>query len=98
VLDADDLLQRPEPMLRVLCEALGVPFSGRMLWWPAGRRDTDGVWAKYWYERVEQSTGFEPPRDADIAGGTQPLSARLAAIEAECRPLYERLRQHRLRA
>jgi len=98
VLDAEDLLQRPEPLLRALCEALGVPFSGRMLWWPAGRRDTDGVWAKYWYERVEQSTGFESPSEADFAGEARPLPARLAAIAAECRPLYERLRQHRLRA
>ena len=39
VLDAADLLERPEPLLRALCDALGVPFTERMLWWPAGRRD-----------------------------------------------------------
>ena len=28
VLDSADLLERPEPMLRALCDALGVPFTG----------------------------------------------------------------------
>ena len=95
VVDADELLQRPEPMLRALCTALGVPFSTRMLCWPVGRRATDGIWAKHWYDRVERSTGFESSRPS-----TEPLSLspELAAIEAQCRPLYDRLRQHRLSA
>jgi hypothetical protein len=97
VLDADDLLRDPARMLRALCESLGVPFTDRMLRWPAGRRDTDGVWAKHWYHRVEASTGFEAP-DATADVPPRALPARLAAIEAECRPLYERLRRHRLRA
>jgi hypothetical protein len=99
VLDSADLLARPEPMLRALCAALGVPFSDRMLSWPAGRRDTDGIWARHWYDRVEQSTGFEPPPAATIAAAeTQSLPAAVAEIEARCRPLYEKLREHRLRA
>ena len=97
VLDADDLLRDPEPMLRRLCTALGVPFSARMLWWPPGRRETDGVWAPHWYARVEASTGFERPGPAaDAVPSTLP--APLAAVEAQCRPLYERLHAHRLRA
>jgi hypothetical protein len=97
VLDSADLLRAPETMLRRLCDALGVPFSHRMLSWPPGRRATDGVWARYWYHRVEQSTGFEPPgpdRESDIC---QTLPPRLAVIERQCRPLYETLREHRLR-
>lgn len=95
VLDTADLLRDPPAMLRRLCVALDVPFSDRMLWWPPGRRDTDGIWARHWYDRVERSTGFEPP---PATNETTALSPRLAAIEAECRPLYERLRDHRLRA
>ena len=95
VLDSDDLLRAPEPMLRALCDALEVPFSARMLWWPAGMRSTDGVWSKYWYDRVEQSTGFAGPPAVDATHA--PLSPALAAIEARCRPLYEKLRAHRLR-
>lgn len=96
VLDSADLLAQPETMLRALCDALGVPFSPRMLAWPAGRRETDGIWAKHWYDRVEQSTGFETPRPESKAAAA--LSPTVAAIEAQCRPLYEKLRAHRLRA
>lgn len=94
VVDAADLLAAPEPVLRALCAALGIPFTERMLSWPPGRRDTDGVWAKYWYERVERSTGFEPAE----AAGMPKLRGRLAELEAQCRPLYEQLYAHRLLA
>jgi hypothetical protein len=94
VVDAADLLDAPELMLRALCAALAVPFSPRMLSWPAGPRATDGVWAKYWYERVERSTGFEP----QVEYTCRELSGRLAAMEELCRPMYEKLREHRLRA
>lgn len=94
VVDSADLLADPEGILRALCAAVGVPFTPRMLSWPPGRRDTDGVWARYWYERVERSTGFEPPAAEETP---YELSPRLAALEAECRPLYERLQAHRLR-
>ena len=97
VLDAADLLRDPGTMLRKLCAALDVPFSDRMLWWPPGRRATDGLWAQHWYERVEASTGFEATDLPDTAGDRD-LSPRLAAIEAQCRPMYETLRAHRLRA
>jgi len=93
VLDTADLLRDPPAMLRRLCAALDVPYCDRMLWWPPGRRDTDGTWARHWYERVEQSTGFEPP----VAVDTE-LPPRFVELEARCRPLYERLREHRLRA
>jgi hypothetical protein len=60
----------------------------------AGGGPTDGIWAKHWYGRVERSTGFEP-----VEGGEPPrLTGRLAKLEQHCRPLYEKLRAHRLRA
>jgi hypothetical protein len=93
VVDAADLLAAPEPVLRALCAALGIPFSERMLSWPPGRRATDGVWARYWYERVERSTGFEAAEPASVPK----LDGRMADLEARCRPLYDRLHAHRLR-
>lgn len=93
VVDAADLLAAPGPLLRALCAALGLPFSERMLSWPPGPRDTDGAWAKHWYERVERSTGFEPAAAAE----RPELHGRLAELEARCRPLYQHLHAHRLR-
>ena len=88
VLDADDVLRDPRGALTRLCDRLGVPFSDRMLSWPAGRRPTDGIWAKYWYDAVERSTGFEPyrPRERRVDPALQPLLA-------QCMPIYQTMRE-----
>jgi hypothetical protein len=92
VIDARDVLTDPEGMLRRLCQSVGVAFTPRMLSWPAGRRNTDGIWARHWYREVELSTGFRPYRES-----VEPLPARLEALHDECRHYYERLHRHRLR-
>lgn len=91
VVDARDVLERPEPMVRALCRALGVGFDAAMLHWPAGPRDTDGAWAPYWYDGVRRSTGFarySPPGD-QIPAALQPLLER-------CRPFYETMAAYRM--
>jgi hypothetical protein len=91
VIDSADVLRDPRRILTRLCEALDIPFMEEMLRWPAGKRDTDGIWAKYWYEAVERSTGFESPREsrAELAPELEPLGR-------QCQPFYEELAQHRL--
>jgi hypothetical protein len=93
VIDAEDVLKSPAAVLAALCVRLGIPFSERMLRWPAGPRDSDGVWAPHWYQAVERSTGFEPYRDRKPA--LTPFQARLVE---HCRPHYERIAAHRLKA
>src|SRR5436305_8445081 len=61
VIDAADVLRDPAGTLSSLCRALDIPFTERMLSWPAGPRATDGVWAPAWYDAVERSTSFSPP-------------------------------------
>lgn len=92
VIDAADFLRDPERHLRWLCELVGVEFSSAMLQWPAGPRDSDGVWAPYWYDAVLASTGFEPHRTrvVDLHG------AALAAAERS-RAVYEQLHAARVR-
>lgn len=92
VVDAADILAAPEAVLTRLCDRLGIPFDRAMLFWPAGRRASDGVWAPHWYQAVEASTGFgppEPPADA------LPEAAR--DLAERCRPYYEQLAAHRIR-
>ena len=93
VIDAEDVLKDPAVTLRALCARLGIPFSGRMLHWPPGPRASDGVWAPHWYHAVERSTGFEPYRRRMTR--LSPFQARLAE---QCRPHYERIAAHRLKA
>jgi hypothetical protein len=58
VLDSGEILKNPEKCLQKLCAALEIPFLSCMLQWSRGPRKEDGVWAKYWYSNVHQSTGF----------------------------------------
>ena len=92
VIDARDVLQDPERILRLLCQAVGVEFDPAMLSWPPGLRETDGVWAKHWYGEVAKSTGFAPYR-----ARAAEVPERLHEIEARCRGCYDLLYQHRLR-
>jgi hypothetical protein len=92
VIDAADFLLDPEAHLRWLCGWLGVEFTPRMLSWPAGPRESDGVWAPHWYAAVWASTGFEPWRPRTVE-----LSPHDAAVAQACRPAYEALHSRRLR-
>ncbi len=91
VIDAGDFLRDPEAHLRWLCDWLGIGFTDRMLHWPAGPRDSDGVWAPHWYDAVERSTGFEPWRPRAVH-----LSEHDAAVAETCRPAYDALHALRL--
>lgn len=92
VIDAADVLADPRAMLGRLCQAVGIAFDERMLSWPPGPRETDGVWAQHWYGNVLASTGFQPPKPPPVE-----LPPELEAIAAECRPAYERMRACALR-
>lgn len=92
VIDALDVLDDPERILGLLCDAVGVPFDRSMLSWEPGPRPTDGVWAKHWYANVRRSTGFGPPRPR-----TEPVPERFRDLHAVCREHYDLLAPHRLR-
>lgn len=92
ILDAGEFLRAPEEHLRWLCGWLGIPFTARMLSWPAGPRQSDGVWGPHWYAAVLSSTGFAPWRPRDTT-----LDAHDAAVAEACRPAYAELYARRVR-
>jgi hypothetical protein len=93
VIEGRDVLADPAGRLSALCAALDIPFDPAMLAWPAGRRDTDGVWAPAWYDAVERSTGFSaPPAPVTIAD----LAPKLRAVAEAAEPHYARLARYRL--
>ena len=91
VLDSADVLANPEGTLKAFCESLDIPFADRMLHWPEGPRDTDGVWAKHWYASVEASTGFAPQKRS-----RPELTDAQAALAETCMPHYEHLKKFRI--
>ena len=92
VIDSREFLLDPKTMLEAICDQLGIEFVPTMLSWPKGARDSDGVWAKHWYESVWNSTGFSAYQEKEYQ-----LSAKDQAIADQARPFYEALYQYRLR-
>jgi hypothetical protein len=92
VVDARDVLEDPPRLLRLLCDSLNVDFTDAMLSWPAGPRQTDGVWAKHWYDAVLRSTTFQTYKPK-----YDPVPPHLAGLLAEAEQIYTKLHEHRLR-
>lgn len=93
VVDARELLLSPAAVLRSLCNRLGLTFTDAMLHWPAGPKPEDGVWAKYWYTSAHAAAGFNSWRPQ-----YQPLPGHCESLYAECKPYYDELFQHAIKA
>ena len=84
VLNSKHLLQNPELILNKLCAILEISFDKKMLKWKKGARKEDGIWAKYWYANIHNSTGFFPYSEKEIT-----LSKNNMTIAKKCKPYYE---------
>ncbi|CAN5462685.1 branched chain amino acid aminotransferase [soil metagenome] len=93
VFDSNEILKAPEKVLTELCDAIDIPFYNSMLHWPAGPKPEDGVWAKYWYDNVHKSTGFEKQ-----ATSSRTLPDYLEPLYNESKRYYDQLFQHSIKA
>jgi len=93
ILDSNEVLKDPKVVLSKLCDSLDIPFDEAMLSWKAGPRKEDGVWAKYWYKSVHESTGFkkwEPSKPK--------LETHLIHLYEKALPLYNTLFENAIKA
>ena len=60
VVDATDIRNEPEKVLKLLCGELDIAWDSQMLKWQKGIHDYDGVWASHWYHSVHSSNCFIP--------------------------------------
>lgn len=89
VIDSQRFLANPASQLEKVCQALHIDFDSNMLSWPAGTRDTDGLWGAHWYDAVNSSTGFGPARS-----NVPELDARQRGIAEQCMPFYQAMKQY----
>lgn len=89
VVDSDAILLDPASVLSQLCKALGIPWDEAMLTWAKGPHPHDGVWGAHWYDAVNASTGFGPPRS-----GVPDLAGEYARVADACRADYEAVARH----
>lgn len=87
VLDSDSVVAKPEASLRKVCDFLGLDWDPEMLRWPAGGRPEDGVWARFWYDRIHKSTGWESASSSAMPQ----VAAHLEEVHAACLPFYAKL-------
>lgn len=91
VLDSKDVLINPRRALTALCDVLAIPFMEQMLSWPAGKRESDGIWAQHWYASVEESTGFMPYQEDAVS-----VPAQLQGLVDEAQAIYEEMAEYRI--
>ena len=94
VVDSDALIKDPENQLKRLCTFLDLPWDANMLCWEPGPRPEDGVWAKYWYQSVHASAGWEVPRIDQPLPEISDWSQDLLQLLAEVQPIFERLQSY----
>jgi len=92
VIDSADVRRDPAAMLQRLCAEIGLPYTDRMLSWPAGPKPYDGAWASHWYGAVHRSTGF-----AAAEGALPPVAPDHADLYDHALPVYEALAARAIR-
>ena len=91
ILDSKDLLTNPGETLRDICRLLDIPFYESMLKWKAGGIPEDGPWARYWYQNVHKSTGFNPYSESN-----EKLPSQWKDLYEECKSYYDLLTEKKL--
>ena len=92
LIDATELLKNPKYILQKLCERLDIEFTSTMLSWKPGARKEDGIWAKYWYKSLHQTSGFREHKPKSH------FPQGLESLLMECKPYYEKLYKQSLKA
>lgn len=86
VIDSNQTLGDPEGQIRQLCSKLEIDFEPAMLKWEPHQLEEDGIWAKYWYKNVHESTEFAKQQIKE-----RTLPEQFQRLYQEALPYYEQL-------
>ena len=89
VINSDYLLKDPKKYLKILCQKLNLDFDEKMLNWPKGFRDTDGIWSKVWYQDVISTTTFNSNIKKEYK-----IPKDFENIYKECQKIYEEINKY----
>lgn len=97
VLDSDDLLEDPVRMVRLWCEAVGIPFIEEALSWEPGARDEVSWWdGGSFHANLRDSDGLKPQARTAYPDITE-TPPWVQEIHDRARAHYDHLHAHRLR-
>ena len=92
VINSDDILKNPEKSLKVICEKLNIKYQKEMLSWEKGKHENDGMWGKYWYKNLYNSTGFKPYKSTKTT-----LHEKYYDLYEKCLDYYNNLSKYALK-
>ena len=72
-----------------MCQKLNLDFDQKMLNWPRGYRDTDGIWSKVWYQDVISTTTFNNKMNKKYK-----VPKDFENIYKECQEIYEEINKY----
>jgi hypothetical protein len=93
VVDADDLEDDPDGIIRAYCRQLGLPFMPEAMTWAPEHQEEWEIW-KDWHKDAAQSTGIQ--KSVECFEVTIDNSDHLKGLYDQMWPLYERLHRHRI--
>ena len=97
VLDSDDLLENPHAMVKLWCEAVGIPFLQQALSWEPGARDEVSWWdGGSFHANLRNSDGLKAQQRKYIDIAEAP--DRVKQIHETVLPHYQHMHAQRLAA
>lgn len=93
VVDADDLEDDPDGIIRAYCQRLGLPFISEAMSWTPEHQEEWEIW-KDWHTDAAQSTGIQ--KSMERFEVTIDNSDHLKHFYDRSWPYYERMHRHRI--
>jgi hypothetical protein len=93
VVDADDLEEDPDGIIRAYCRRLDLPFIPEAMSWAPEHQEQWDIW-KDWHTDAAKSTGIQ--KSMESCEVTIDNSDRLKRFYDELWPFYERMYRHRI--
>jgi hypothetical protein len=96
IIDADDLLEDPEGIMRAYCHGLGLPFDTSILTWQPGPvPELASPWSG-WTDDVQNSSGITRRAKRSAPPDTSSLPTEVQETIAEAMPIYDRMFARRI--
>tara|TARA_B110000438_G_scaffold298437_1_gene346688 strand:+ start:2181 stop:2882 length:702 start_codon:yes stop_codon:yes gene_type:complete len=92
IVDAKDILVDPKGVLLKLCSYFKIEFEKEMLLWDKGPHPQDGIWGRYWYDKLWKSTTFSSYEENNLT-----IDKKYNHIVEDCVRIYDELYKYRIR-
>ena len=92
VIDAYDLRNKPENILKQVCQKLNINFTKKMLQWPVGPKKNEGIWGKYWYQNVWNTTSFKVKKKSEYKN----INSDIKNLYEQAKIFYDKLYHYKI--